>query len=51
MSQRYNYNTKSPKPKENQWGILKMYAFCQKIQQRASGPDRGQNKWKYFDWT
>ena len=38
MSQRYNYNIKRPKPKENQLGILKNYAFCQKIQQRASGP-------------
>ena len=31
-------NTKRPKPKENQLGILKIYAFCWKIQQRASGP-------------
>ena len=38
MSQRYNDNIKRPKPKENQLGILKNYAFCQKIQQRASGP-------------
>ena len=29
---------KKPKSKENQLGILKIYAFCQKIQQRASGP-------------
>ena len=29
---------KRPKPKENQLVILKIYAFCQKIQQRASGP-------------
>ena len=38
MSQRYNDNTKRPKPKQNQPGILKIYRFCQKIQQRASGP-------------
>ena len=38
MSQRYNDNTKRSKPKENQLGILKIYAFCQKIRQRASGP-------------
>ena len=29
---------KRPKPKENQLVILKIYAFWQKIQQRASGP-------------
>ena len=38
MSQRYNNNTKRPKPNENQLQILKKYAFCQKIQQRASRP-------------
>ena len=38
MSQRYNENIKRPKLKENQLGILKIYVFCQKIQQRASGP-------------
>ena len=38
MSQRYNENIKRPKPKENQLGILNIYAFCQKIQQRESGP-------------
>ena len=31
MRQRYNDNTKRPKPKENKLGILKIYAFCQKI--------------------
>ena len=36
MGQRYNDNTKRPKLKENQLGILKIYIFCQKIQQRAS---------------
>ena len=30
--------TEQPKPKENQLGILKISAFCQNIQQRASGP-------------
>ena len=38
MSQRYNDNTKRPKPKENQLGILKIHAFWRKIQQRAYGP-------------
>ena len=38
MSQRYNYNTKRLKLKENQQMILKIYVFCQLIQQRASGP-------------
>ena len=41
MSQRYNDNTKRPKPKENQLGILKIYAFCWKIQQRDLGPGEG----------
>ena len=36
MSQRYNDNIKRPKPQERQLEILKTYAFCQKIQQRAS---------------
>ena len=30
-------DTKRPKSKENHLEILKIYAFCQKIQQRASG--------------
>ena len=38
MSQRYNDNTERPKLKENQLRILKVYGFCQKVQQRASGP-------------
>ena len=37
MSQRHNDNIKIPKPKENQLGILKIYAFCWNIQQSASG--------------
>ena len=37
MSQRYNDKTKRPKLKENQVGILKIYLFCQKIQQRSLG--------------
>ena len=40
MRQRQN-NTRRPKSKENQLGILKIYAFCQKIQQRAS--DQGES--------
>ena len=31
MSQRYHDNTKRPKPKENQLGILNIYTFCWKI--------------------
>ena len=38
MSQRYNDSTKMPQLKENQPGILKIYAFCWKIQQRGLGP-------------
>ena len=45
MRQRYNDHTKRPKPKENQLGILKIYAFCQKIQQKTSGP--GERCWYY----
>ena len=37
MSQIYNDNTKRPKLKENQLVILKIYAFCQIIQQKALG--------------
>ena len=37
MSQRYD-NTKRPKPKENQLGILKNVYILSEIQQRASGP-------------
>ena len=32
-------NTNRPKPEENQLRALKIYAFCWKIQQRASGPE------------
>ena len=41
MRQRYKDNTKRPKPKENWQGVLKIPIFpkfCQKIQQRTSGP-------------
>ena len=38
MSQRYNDNIKRPKPHDTQLGILEIYTFCLKIQQRASGP-------------
>ena len=38
MSQRSNDNIKRSKPKENQQRILKIYAFCRKIQQGGSGP-------------
>ena len=37
-SQRYTNNIKRGKLKENQPGTLKIYAFCQKIQQTALGP-------------
>ena len=45
MSQRNNDNTKRPKTQDNQLGIIKMYAFCQKIQQSASGPR--ESTWGY----
>ena len=38
MSQRYNDNVKRPKSKENQLGILKIYAFSRKIRLRTLGP-------------
>ena len=38
MSQRYYGNTKRPKPQDTPPEILKIYGFCHKIQQRASGP-------------
>ena len=34
MRQRYNNNTKRPKPKENQLGILKCMHFARKISRR-----------------
>ena len=37
LGQRFNDNRKRQKPKENQQGMLKIYAFCWKIQQRTSG--------------
>ena len=37
MSQQYNDNIKRPKLQDTQLGILKIYTFCRKIQQRASG--------------
>ena len=36
MSQKYNDNTKRPKPKENQPGVIKIYVFCPKVQQGDS---------------
>ena len=38
MSQRHNGSTKRKKPQDIQLGILKIYAFSQRIQQKASGP-------------
>ena len=38
MSQIYNDNVKNPKPHDILLRILKIYAFYQKIHQRASGP-------------
>ena len=40
MSQTYNDNIKRPKPQDTQLGILNIYAFCRKIQQKASGPGK-----------
>ena len=34
MNQRYNDNIKKPKLQDIQLGILNIYAYCQKIQQR-----------------
>ena len=39
MTQKYNDNMKRPQSYDTQLGILKIYAFCQKIQQSASGPE------------
>ena len=38
MSQRYNDNIKRPKLQNIQLGILNIYAYFWKIQQRVSGP-------------
>ena len=38
MSQIYNDKVKGPKPQDIPLGILKTFAFCWKIQQRASSP-------------
>ena len=38
MSQTYNDNIKRPKPQDTQLGILKIYPFCWKIQQRNLDP-------------
>ena len=38
MNQRYNNNTKRPRPQDTQLGILKIYALCHTIQQRALVP-------------
>ena len=38
MSQRYNDSIKRQKLQDSQLGILKIYAFCRKIQQRAFCP-------------
>ena len=48
MRQRCNDKTKRPKPKENQPGMLKIYAFCQKIQQRFSCPGRSAAGFTYL---
>ena len=38
MSQRYKGNIERPKPQDTLLGILRIYAFSRKIQQRASSP-------------
>ena len=38
MSQTYNDNIKRAKLQNAQLGILRIYAFCWKIQQRMFGP-------------
>ena len=44
MSQRYD-NIKRPKLQDTQLGILKIYAFCQKVQQRF----RREHCWHYVE--
>ena len=36
MSQRYSDSINRPKPQDTQIGILRIYAFCPKIQQNSS---------------
>ena len=38
MSLTYNYKIKRLKPQNTQLGILGIYEFCQKFQQRVLGP-------------
>ena len=38
MSQRYKGNIKRPKPQDTLPEILRIYAFCRKIQQRVPSP-------------
>ena len=45
MRKRSTNNTKRLKPKENQLRILKIYAFCQKTEQKTSG--LGEHCWCY----
>ena len=45
MSQRYNDNIKRPKSHDTQLGILEIYTFCLKIQQRTSGPGE---RWRSY---
>ena len=40
MIQRCIDNTKWPKRKENKLGILEIYTYCQKFQQRAWDPGK-----------
>ena len=37
MSQTYNDSIKRSKPQDTRLGIIKIFAFCWKIQQRKSG--------------
>ena len=48
MSQRYDVNTERPKLKGNQLGFSKIYAFCQKTQQRTSDPGENASKVTYL---
>ena len=49
MSQTCNDKIKKPKPQDTQLWIIQIYAFCQKIQQRASGPGEGTAGVKLLD--
>ena len=50
ISERYNGFIKKPKSEENQLGILKIYTFCQKIQQKALGAGQSAAWLRIYLW-